>query len=827
MAASVGTEPFMVLTQQAKETERSEEEFLKEGRRLYSAGLFAEAATSFQAAAETYTSQGDFANQALSLSYGSLAFQELSQWQAAEDAIATSLSLLESNAVAEPILWAHALNTKASLQLSTGKAEDAIATWDNAHQYYERANDAQGALGTQINQAQAWQKLGFYRRTRTLLTGLTQQINSTPNSVLKLRGLHSLGIAYQKLGDFEASRQALEQSLAIAQAEKISSSPILLSLGSTMHGLEQTQAALKLFQQAAQVATQPREQIDAQLNELSLYLELEEQQQAMQLVPELYRQISRLPPSRHAVYSAVNFANAALVWEVGRSPISSDALLQLLEQAAANATQLQDGQAAAHTLVQQGKLYRHRGQVHKAIASTEKGLARAQGMRATDITAQAAAQLGRLQVQQGNRRLAIASYRQATQALQQLRSDLATVSSEVQFSFRESVEPTYRELVALLLDEEQPSQTDLIEARTLIEALQLAELDNFFREACADLQPVQIDQIDPTSAVVYSIILPERTALIVSRPQQPLRYYSISNAQADVESQIDAFLESLSLAYDSNTQLQRSQKMYDLLIRSAEADQALAGVETLVFVLDGELRNIPMAALHDGTQYLIEKYRLALSPGLQLLAPRPLADTKLSAITGGVSRAHQGFSALPAVTSELKQLAQNLPSTALLNQDFTRPKLAQRIAEEPASIVHLATHGQFSSNASETFLLTWEGRLNIQDLSTLLSRQGTQNSQAIELLVLSACQTAAGDDKAVLGLAGFAVRSGARATLATLWSVRDQSTAAFMRQFYQSLKTPGITKAEALRQAQLSLLSESDYDAPFFWAPFILVGNWL
>lgn len=210
-----------------------------------------------------------------------------------------------------------------------------------------------------------------------------------------------------------------------------------------------------------------------------------------------------------------------------------------------------------------------------------------------------------------------------------------------------------------------------------------------------------------------------------------------------------------------------------------------------------------------------------------MLAPRPLADTKLSAITGGVSDAHQGFSALPAVTTELRQLAQNLPSTTLLNQDFTRPKLAERIAEEPASIVHLATHGQFSSNASETFLLTWEGRLNIQDLSVLLSRQGTQNLQAIELLVLSACQTAAGDDKAVLGLAGFAVRSGARATLATLWSVRDQSTAIFMRKFYQSLNKPGITKAEALRQAQLSLLLESDYDAPFFWAPFILVGNWL
>jgi CHAT domain-containing protein len=826
-AAFVSNQPSLVLAQQTQEIGFSGEGSLKEGRRLYASGLFAQAASSFQAAAEAYAGRGDRANQALSLSYCSLTFQELAQWQAAEDAIATSLKLLKSNSVSEPILWAHVLNTQASLQFTTGKAEAAIATWDNARQFYQRANDLEGALGSQINQAQAWQQLGFYRRTRTLLTDLTQQVSTTPNLILKLRSLHSLGIAYQKLGDFVASRKALEQSVAIAQAENVSSSAILLSLGSTMQGLGQPQAALQYFQKAHQVATQPTEQIDAQLNQLSLQLELGQQQQAAQLAPPLSRQLAQLPPSRHSVYSVVNFVNTTLAWKAGQAPLSTDALLQLLAQATTVATQLQDGQAIAYILVQQGKLYQHIGQVQQAIVYTEQGLARAQSIRATDITAQAAGQLGQLQRQAGNRRLAIVAYRQSVQALQALRSDLATIGPEVQFSFRDRVEPIYRELVALLLADEQPSPANLIEARTLIEALQLAELDNFFQEACADLQPVNIDQIDPTAAIVYSIILPDRTAILVSRPQQPPRYYSVPRSKADVETQIDDFLESLSLAYDSTVQLQRSQKLYDWLIRPAEVDQAFAGVRTLVFVLDGKLRNIPMAALHDGTQYLIEKYRLALSPGLQLLAPRPLADTKLSAIIGGVSEAHQGFSSLPAVTSELRQLAQNLPSTTLLNQDFTQPELAERIAEKPASIVHLATHGQFSSNASETFLLTWEGRLNIQDLSTLLSRQGTRNSQAIELLVLSACQTAAGDDKAVLGLAGFAVRSGARSTLATLWSVRDQSTAAFMDKFYQSLRMPGITKAEALRQAQLSLLSQSNYDAPFFWAPFILVGNWL
>lgn len=101
-----------------------------------------------------------------------------------------------------------------------------------------------------------------------------------------------------------------------------------------------------------------------------------------------------------------------------------------------------------------------------------------------------------------------------------------------------------------------------------------------------------------------------------------------------------------------------------------------------------------------------------------------------------------------------------------------------------------------------------------------------QNRRPIEILILSACQTAAGDKRAALGLAGVAVRSGARSTIATLWSVQDNSTAELITHFYAALKQPGITRAEALRQAQLSLLRSLDYQHPYYWAPFVLVGNW-
>ncbi len=142
-------------------------------------------------------------------------------------------------------------------------------------------------------------------------------------------------------------------------------------------------------------------------------------------------------------------------------------------------------------------------------------------------------------------------------------------------------------------------------------------------------------------------------------------------------------------------------------------------------------------------------------------------------------------------------------------------------------VVHLATHGQFSSKADETFILTWDGRINVNQLDTLLRIRETESPNAIELLVLSACQTAAGDKRAALGLAGIAVRAGARSTLASLWNVDDKSTAELMSQFYRELTSQKLTKAEALRQAQLALLNNPKYQHPLFWAAYVLVGNWL
>ena len=473
-----------------------------------------------------------------------------------------------------------------------------------------------------------------------------------------------------------------------------------------------------------------------------------------------------------------------------------------------------------------GGLYEQTQQWDDAKNLTQQALILAQEIRAPEIAYQWQWQTGRLLKATGEVSRSLVVYTEAVNTLKSLRQDLGAINQEVQFSFRDSVEPVYRELVDLLL-QGNLDQNNLASARATIEALQLAELANFFWQACLDSQPQSIEQVDPTAAVIYPIVLRDRLAVILSIPNQPLQHYTTNVPQNQIEAVINRMRQSLRRTSFAQERLPIAQQIYSWLVQPAVADLTRHQIKTLVFVLDGSLRSLPIAALHDGKQYLIEQYGIAIAPSLQLLNPRPLARTHLKALLGGLTEGNREFSPLPGVQQEVSEIGAEVPSTILLDREFTFKALQTKVKTLPFSILHLATHGQFSSNLEETFILTWDGRLDVQALNLLLANRELLNLSPIELLVLSACQTAQGDNRAALGLAGVAVRSGARSTLASLWTVSDESTANFMVQFYQELLKPGATKAEAVRLAQIHLLQQPEFSHPYYWAPFILVGNWL
>ena len=802
---------------------------LNQGRVYFQREEFAQAAQIWIQAAQDYEIRGDTFNQALSLSYLSLAYQQLSQWESAQTAINQSLNLIENNSHRKAILWAQILNTKASLLSHTGHKQSALETFQRAQKYYEEAGDTIGVAMSQINQAQVMQSLGFYHRAKILLDNLNQQLATSEDSLLKVATLRSLGIALQVRGDLTASEEVLQQSLDIAQRLGANSQIgiTLLSLANTALDMGNIQKAMDYFQRSEKIVTNPEEKLRAKLGQLHIHIQSQKWQAANDLTLEIYQKLRQLDSSRASVYGAINLSSSWQKMGKQAKSLSLSQVNQMLAQAVEYAQKLQDAQAQAYTLHQWGKLYSGNGQVPEAVKLTQQSLTIAQEINAAEITSQSAWQLGKLYKQQGESKRAIAAYTEAVEKLKSLRGDLASVNPDLQFSFRESVEPVYRELVELLL-ESNPSQDYLKQARQLIEDLQLAELDNFFREACLDANVAQIDEIDATATVIYPIILPERLAVIVSTPGQPIGYYSTAISATEVNAALDDFSQHLNPIFDQSERLPYLQKVYNWLIAPAESQGILADTETLVFVLDGKLRNLPMATLHSGEQYLVEKYNVSLSIGLQLLDSQPLQEEEFTMITGGLSEARQGFQALPGVKLEIEQIAQTVnPGSVMLDAQFNRSTIVNEMSSKNANVVHFATHGQFSSNAEETFLLTWEDKIQVKELDQLLRSQELVGETGIDLLVLSACQTAAGDERAVLGIAGFAIRSGARSTLATLWSVRDLPTALLMTRFYEYLQQQGMTKAEALRKAQLDLINHPNFNEPIFWAPFVLVGNWL
>ncbi len=807
---------------------------VQQGKALYEAGQFSEAAKMWQQAANEFAAAGDKLNQASALSNLSLSYQQLGLWNQAKDAIANSLSLLNTDS--SPLILAQTLNIQGFLQLSLGQAESALDTLQKAAAAYKKARDRSGIIANLINQSQAMQALGFYRRATNTLEQVETSLLASPDSIIKATGLLNLGNTLRVVGNLEQSEKVLQQSLEIAQKLGLKgvTASIQLSLGNTKRAIakkfaaanrrqnaqNQTQAALELYRQAANSQSK-NTRIQALINQLSLLVETQQNSEAQTLFPTIQQELKELPPSRTSVYARINLAQSL----IEQSLVNSTDIAQILAKAVQEAKNLQDRRAESLALGSLGELYEINQQLSSAQTVTQQALLLAQAIDGSDIAYRWQWQLGRVLKAQGQNEGAIAAYTEAVNTLKSLRSDLTAINPEVQFSFRESVEPVYRQLVGLLLQTgDKVSQNNLIQARNLIESLQLAELDNFFQEACLTAKPELIDQVDKTAAVIYPIILSDRLDVILSLPQQPLRHYTTNIPQNQIEATLEQLRQQLGRPSSSRQQIVRlAQQVYDWLIRPGETEIKNSGVKTLVFVLDGTLRNIPMAVLHDGKQHLLQQYNLALAPGLQLLEPQSLARFQLKALMLGLSASREGFPPLPAVEKELQKIQEIVPGTVLLNQQFTGESLRQQINAAPYPVVHLATHGKFSSSADNTFILTWDGRLKVKQFDTFLRVRNQARGRAIELLVLSACETASGDRRATLGIAGVAVRAGARSTLATLWPVQDVATATLMAQFYRELATHG--KSEALRRAQISL--SENFKHPYYWAPFVLVGNWL
>lgn len=801
---------------------------LERGQALYQSGELSAAAAVLEQVVNAAATPADAV---VALRNLALVYQQLGQWAAAETAIANAQALLNANTLPhQNLLQAQLLDVQGGVQLDQGQGEAAIITWQQAIDLYADLDQPLAVVAATVNQAQAMQQLGFHLQAIATLQPMVDNLDQQSDALTQTVALRTLGDSLMQAGNWSAAEAALQESLAIAQAlpNPAATSATSLSLGNLKAASHDLEAALAYYQAAVSPAASPLVQVQAQLNQLKLQAQANQVRPVQAQWATLLATLDAMPPSQAVLFAKINLSETLIQLPVASNP-SPRQIADLLAMTIKQAQQLGDRRAESFATGTLGHLYETLAQWSEAEALSRSALALAQTVNAADITYRWQWQLGRIYKAEKQTDPAIAAYSGAVNTLQRLRTDLVAVNPAVQFSFQESVEPIHRELVSLILDpSREVTPLELETARSTIESLQLAELDNFFREACLGAVAVDIDQLDQRAAVVYPVILSDRLEVILSLPEQSLKHYASSVSAGELNQTVEQLQQSLVLRVGQQY-LPQSQKLYDWIIRPLADDLADSGVDTLVFVLDGELRNIPMAALNDGDQFLLEKYSLALTPGLQLVNPTPLQDQTLSVLTAGLSESRLGFSALPNVVEEVNQIQQTVPTAAvLLNDTFTVKSLKDSLAFSGAPIVHLATHGQFSSSNEETFVLTWNDRLDINTLNNLLQTSELNENGPIELLVLSACETATGDKQAALGMAGMAVRSGARSTIATLWQVNDEATALLMSELYDQLANQQLTKAEALRQAQLTVLQNPQYRRhPYYWSSYILVGNWL
>ncbi len=659
--------------------------------------------------------------------------------------------------------------------------------------------------------------------------------------------LGGLGNASVALGDFKTAEKLLGQAIELAQQGRgvdaatraALSASLLNNLGNQRMIAGRGKGALSAYGESADTARAGGQallaaQAEANAARTALELGLADRARGSLLAArKSLAEAERTPTQDTAARIHLAQTEATLA---GEDPAQrSEALLAAhgdLVRAGEAAEAAGDLRTASQALGHLGALYAQEGgRTREALYLTGRALKLAEDAQSTDLLARWYAQSARLEWRAGRTESALDSYRRAVVALNDTRPEASVSYGSADLAFRQAVEPIYLGLVDLLL---QSSATDptaegqqqrLAEARDVIERWKVAELRNYFRDGCAaEVEARSIDDLDPRAAIIYPIVLPDRLELLVGRASGITRY-PVAIPQAEFEAQVSRFRRYL--AKRTTRQYKRpAQQLYQWLVAPYAASLEAEGIDTLVFVPGGALRTVPMAALHDGEGFLLERFAVAVTPSLNLLAPKALVPSEAQVLLAGLSESVQGFPALPSVPGELAAIENLYGGDVLLNGDFGFESLQSALRNKPPGMVHIASHAEFNGDPDTSFVLTHGDRLSMEQLSELL-RAGRYGEEPVELLMLSACETAVGDERAALGLAGVAIRAGARSAMGSLWTVSDEATAALVVGFYEALGTPRISKARALQRAQQNLLADARFGHPFYWAPFMVINNWL
>ncbi len=426
-------------------------------------------------------------------------------------------------------------------------------------------------------------------------------------------------------------------------------------------------------------------------------------------------------------------------------------------------------------------------------------------------------QLGRILKSQGNISSAIEAYTQAINILVPEEGfQWETQSNSLLYK---KLRTMFLELIDLLLQ-----QQDLTEAILTIEKLKQVGLRNYFGECFRNKVKTPINAVPKQTAIIYPILLSERLELLVKINSQIINK-TVYIKHKTITKTVTNFLIQLQKGYNDKQNkdyLTDSQQLYNWLILPLLPLLNEHGINSLVFVPEDILNVLPIAALHDGEKFIVQEFGVAITPTLSLTeSSKKFNTTKV--LLGAITEHVQGYRRLNNAIREIDTITNLYDEDVLLNKDFTKGNFTDHLSRYNYDIVHIVSHAEFAKNIMDSFILTYNSKLTLNELEKYIE----SNNRTIDLITLSACNTATGDQGwAALGLSGIALKAGAKSALATLWKVDDKATSFLIKRFYKNLRSS--SKIKALQKTQNEFLDpRSKYPHPFYWAPLILIGNWM
>ena len=804
------------------------------------------------------------------------------------------------------------LYKEASQQLSQGQFKAALQTFQQLLVIYRKVGDRSKEGATLNNIGLAYQNLGQYGKSLDYLNQALAIKREMGDRAGEGKTLSNIGQVYDDLGQYEQALEYYKQALSISRqiSDRTEEGKTLSNISGVYYSAGQNQEALNYYQEALTIIqeVQDRSAEGTTLSNIGVvYATLGKNQEAL----DYYQQA--LTIIREVGDRASEGATLNNIGGIYNKQKEYQSALDYYQQALAIQREVGDRIAEGRTLNNIGLILEAQNQTElaiiflkqsinlkEAIRQDIRGLAKEEQQSFTQTVAhtyrilanllfkqdrivEAQRVLDLLKVQElddylnnvsGNNNTAQGlpnlipeqNINQGYQAIIDKEIEIGKELSQLRQIKPANRTPQQEQRIAELVQSQQES------IKEFNNFIQSPEVNSLIKQLSHNTQGQNLDlaglvslqdnlkQLQQNAVLLYPLILDDRLELILTTPDSPPIRHTVNVTKAQLNQAIVEFRKILlNSAINAKTP---AKKLYDWLIKPLEEDLKAAGAKTIIYSPDGVLRYIPLAALYDGEQWLVERYRINNITATSLTEINTKPQPKLKILAGAfangsysinVGNEEFNFVGLPFAKVEVDNLAQIVPDTTeLIDAAFTPEAIISQM--DKYNVIHLATHGVFvDGTPEESFILFGDGkRVTLADIQNWRMKN-------IDLVVLSACETGLGgklgNGEEILGLGYQIQRAGARATIASLWTVDDSSTQLLMNGFYTALESGKITKAEALRQAQIALITKDDtalggqrgaivslrrqlreglqpdvanhLSHPYYWAPFILIGNGL